>query len=233
MIPRRFFQIQAENKWLIRCFWEACPKLTFHHGLPGPVAVEFDQSLAHGWAAARYTRFSVHRPVPVALITLLLAAACGCRPGWFAPPPQRPSAAGPEPGSFASFVTMEDALADDYIVRDISAERGAFRWAFLHPELRFRVQDNRGLKFAAEIAIPEATFKDTGPVTIRIRIEGNPLATLSCPRAEKYRIEKPVPAGWVEPGKAVHVTFETEPRWVSPLDGAQLSFLLYSAGFIP
>ena len=127
---------------------------------------------------------------------------------------------------------MDDLLAEDYIVRDIAAERGLFRWAFLHPELRFRVRDNRNLKFAAEIAIPEATFKDTGPVSITILIGGNPLATLHCPRAEKYRIEEPVPAGWVTPGKSVHVTFEAEPRWVSPLDGAQLSFLLYNAGFI-
>ena len=128
---------------------------------------------------------------------------------------------------------MDDALADDYIVRDIAAERGAFRWAYLHPELRFRVPDSHKLKFAAEIAIPQATFKDTGPVTIRILIEGKPLATLRCPRAEKYRIEKPVPRDWVEARKVVQVTFETEPRWVSPLDGAQLSFLLYNAGFIP
>jgi len=163
---------------------------------------------------------------------MLLAAACGCQPGSFAPPPQRSSAAGWEPGNFASFVAMDDALADDYIVRDIAAERGVFRWAFLHPELRFRVSDSRKLKFAAEVAIPEVTFKDTGPVTITILIEGKPLATLRCPRAEKYQIEKPVPPDWVQAGKVVHVTFETEPRWISPLDGAQLSFLLYSAGFI-
>jgi hypothetical protein len=128
---------------------------------------------------------------------------------------------------------MDDALADDYIVRDISAEHGVFRWAFRHPELRLRVPEGRKLKFAAEVAIPEATFKDTGPVTISILIEGKPLASLHCPRAEKYRIEKPVPPDWVESGKVVLVTFETEPRWVSPLDGAQLSFLLYDAGFIP
>lgn len=174
----------------------------------------------------------MHRPLTLTLVTLLLGAACGCRPGSFAPPQQRLAAAGPEPGSFVSYVIMDDALADDYIVRDIAAERGAFRWAFLHPELRFRVTDNRALKFAAEIAIPEATFKDTGPVSIGILIEGKPLTTLRCPRADKYRIETPVPADWVAPGKAVHVTFETEPQWVSPLDGAHLSFLLYSAGFI-
>jgi hypothetical protein len=123
-------------------------------------------------------------------------------------------------------------LAEDYIVHDISSERGLFRWAYQHPELRFRIVDSRKFRFVAELAIPEATFKDTGPVTIRVLIAGNPLATLRCPQAGKYRIEKPVPSDWLEPGKAVHVTFETEPRWVSPLDGVQLSFLLFKAGFI-
>jgi hypothetical protein len=174
----------------------------------------------------------VHRPLPVALVALLLTAACGRGPGSFAPPPQRSSAATWEPGNLVSFVAMDDPLVDDYIVQDISSERGVFRWAYLHPELRFMVQDNRSLKFTAEIAIPQVTFKDTGPVTIKILIDGHWLTTLRCPRAEKYRIEEPVPSGWVTPGKAVHVTFETEPRWVSPLDGVQLSFLLYNAGFI-
>jgi hypothetical protein len=118
-------------------------------------------------------------------------------------------------------------------VRDIAGDRGQFRWAFLHPELRFRVLDNHALTFAAELAIPEATFKDTGPVAITVLIEGHPLATLRCPRAEKYRITKPVPPDWVTPGKAVHVTFETEPQWISPTDGAHLSFILYNAGFVP
>lgn len=184
------------------------------------------------WLAARYTRFSVQRPLLVALLTLL-PAACGPRPGSFAPPPQRPAVTHWEPGNFASFVTMDDELAVEYIVRDFSPDRGAFRWAFLHPELRFRILDDRKLKFAAEIAIPEVTFKDTGPVSIKILIDGNPLATLRCPRADKYRVEKAVPPGWLAPGKVVHVTFETEPRWVSPLDRAELSFLLYNAGFIP
>ena len=128
---------------------------------------------------------------------------------------------------------MDDATASDYFVRDISMERGVFRWAFQHPELRFRPTDNRKLKFTAEIGVPEATFKDTGPISITVLIDARPLTTLRCPRAEKYRIEKQVPAGWLAPGKVVHVAFETTPRWVSPLDGEQLSFLLYNAGFIP
>ena len=45
-------------------------------------------------------------------------------------------------------------------------------------------------------------------------------------------MEKPAPPGALSPGSEIHVTFEATPRWVSPEDGAQLSFYLRSAGFI-
>jgi hypothetical protein len=126
---------------------------------------------------------------------------------------------------------MDDPVAAEYIVRDISPERGYRRWAFLHPELRFRVQEARHLKFAAEFAIPEVTFKVTGPVTVNCSVNAHHVGSIRCPRPGDYRLEVAVPDGVVDPGKEVHVTFETNPRWVSPEDGAELSFFLRSAGF--
>jgi len=146
-------------------------------------------------------------------------------------PPQQSLALGQDPGGLGPFVTMDDPASDDYIVRDISPGRDHHRWAFLHPELRFRVKEAGHLKFAAEFAIPEATFKTTGPVTIAVAVDGNSLGDFRCDHAGDYRMEKPVPEGVLTPGKEVHVTFEANPRWVSPDDGAQLSFYLRSAGF--
>ena len=48
---------------------------------------------------------------------------------------------GPDPGGASAFVNMDDPQADEYLVNDISPERGFRRWAFIHPELRFRVKD--------------------------------------------------------------------------------------------
>ncbi len=127
---------------------------------------------------------------------------------------------------------MDDPKAEDYIVRDISPERGVFRWTFVNPELRLRVETNQNLKFTMEFAIPAATFKVTGPVTVSCAINGHPLASMVCPRADKYILEKPVPSEWVEARTPIHVTFHAEPRWVSPADGEQLSFLLFNAGFV-
>ena len=72
----------------------------------------------------------------------------------------------------------------------------------------------------------------TGPVTVSYAVNGRTLGTLRCDHAGDFKIEKPVPDGLIEPGKFMQVTFEANPRWVSPEDGAQLSFLLRSAGFL-
>ena len=77
----------------------------------------------------------------------------------YAAPPQRSLDLGPDPDGPQAFVNMDDPVADDYLVRDISPERGFRRWAFTHPELRFRLQDVSHLIFTAEFAIPEVTLQ--------------------------------------------------------------------------
>lgn len=167
----------------------------------------------------------------MAVIGCALATSCGRQPGAFPVPPQRSVDLGQDPGGLGPFVTMDDPAADDYIVRDISPARDHHRWAFLHPELRFRIKEPGYLKFAAEFAIPEATFKVTGPVTVAAAVDGKQLGAIRCDHAGDYRMEKPVPQGVLQPGKEVRVTMEAHPRWVSPQDGAELSFYLRSAGF--
>jgi hypothetical protein len=93
------------------------------------------------------------------------------------------------------------------------------------------VQDGRNLTFTAEFAIPEVTYKVTGPVRVSCAVNGRTLGSLRCDHAGDFRLEKRVPEGLVDPDKIVRVTFEAEPRWISSEDGAQLSFLLRSAGF--
>jgi hypothetical protein len=166
------------------------------------------------------------------VIGALLTVSCGREPGVYAAPPQRSIDLGADPDGPHAFVNMDDPVVDDYLVNDISPERGFRRWAFTRPELRFRLNDVRHLIFTAEFAIPEVTYKVTGPVTVSYAVNGRTLGAIRCDHAGDFRLEKPVPDGLVEPGKFVRVTFEANPRWISPDDGAQLSFLLRSAGFI-
>jgi hypothetical protein len=165
------------------------------------------------------------------VIGCALMAACGQRAGVYAAPPQKSLDLGPDPGGLKSFITMDEPISDDYIVRDISTDRGFRRWAFAHPELKFRVRDASHLKLVVELTTPAVTFNVTGPVTVSYAVNGQTLGTLRCDHAGDHRIEKAVPDGLVEAGKEIHVTFEAAPKWVSPEDGAQLSFMLHGAGF--
>jgi len=178
-----------------------------------------------------YSHF-VQGEILLVVMAASMTMGCGWKPGVYAVPPQRSLDLGRDPGGLGSFIAMDDPAAPDYIVRDISSERGFRRWAFLHPELRFRVREARHLTFAAEFALPEVTFKVTGPVTVSCALNGRPVGSIRCPHAGDYRLEAAVPDGLVSPDKEAHVTFEANPRWVSPEDGAQLSFFLRSAGFV-
>ena len=150
----------------------------------------------------------------------------------YAAPPQRSLDLGPDPGGLNAFVTMDDPVSDDYIVKDISPGRDFRRWAFIAPELRFRLKEPRHLNFAVDFAIPEVTYKVTGPVTVSYAVNGQTLGVAAVRPAWRF---PPGEAGAGRAGstggKQVHVTFQATPRWISPEDGAQLSFLLRSAGF--
>lgn len=165
------------------------------------------------------------------VIVALLSMSCGRQPGVYAAPPQLSTELGPDPGADMAFVKMDDPQAGEFLVKDISSDSGFWRWAFIRPELRFRVQNARNLTFAAELTVPEVTYKVTGPVTVTYAVNGKPLGALRCDRAGDFRIEKAVPDGVVESGKYISVTFDASPRWISPEDHAELSFLLRSAGF--
>ena len=177
-----------------------------------------------------YSHFVIHRVLLLAIVALL-TVSCGREGGVYTLPPQRSLDLGPDPSSALAFVTMDDPQVDEYLVNDISPDHGFRRWTFTHPELRFRLKDAHHLIFAAEFTIPEVTYKVTGPVTVSYAVNGRTLGSMRCAHAGDFRLEKSVPDGLVEPDKPIRVTFETNPRWISPEDGAQLSFLLRGAGF--
>src|SRR5262249_40548459 len=129
-----------------------------------------------------YSHF-VRREILLVVMFCLITAGCGRRAGGFPPPAQASLDLGPDPGGIGAFIVMEDPVAADYIVRDISQEPGYRRWAFLHPEIRFRVKETSHLKFVAEFALPEVTFKVTGPVTVSCAVNGHPLGSIRCDHA--------------------------------------------------
>lgn len=164
---------------------------------------------------------------------LLLLAACNRAPDIYQPPIQRQPLAGPE-ARLGSFINMYELSADAYIVQDISrtTEAGQWRWAYRHPKMRFFLRGIDKLRFVADVRIPETTFKDTGPVALRILINDRELEKLRFDQPGDRHIDKPVPAADLQAGAENFVSFETDKQWVSKDDGAVLSFVLTRAGFV-
>src|SRR5450756_1947286 len=136
-----------------------------------------------------YSHFVIYRLL-LLVIGALLTVSCGREPGVYAAPPQCSVGRGPDPDGPHAFVNMDDPVVDDYLVSDISPERGFRRWAFTHPELRFRLHDVRHLIFTAEFAIPEVTYKVTGPVTVSYAVNGRTLGAIRCDHHRDFRLEK-------------------------------------------
>jgi hypothetical protein len=159
-------------------------------------------------------------------------SACGRSPDTYAPPIQRQPLLGADAHIGAS-IAMDDPMADAYIVRDISkTTEGSWRWTYQHPELRFYLKQTSGAKLAVDFGVPEATFKDTGPVTITFRVNGHVLDKVLCDKPGNRHFEKAVPSAFLRAREDNFVAMEADKKWVSKDDGAVLSFLLTRAGFV-
>ena len=168
-----------------------------------------------------------------AFVLLALAAGCKRYPDSYAPPEQRQPLTIEEPPEFKPFITMSDSSAPLHFVKDIkpALESGAWRWTLKQPTLILSAPKERGLKFVAEVAVPEITFRDTGPVTITVTINGQKLDTFSFPKPGNRRLEKPVPDGWLKTAEENTVTMEIDKLWTARADGVQVGFILASVGF--
>ena len=167
-------------------------------------------------------------------LAALMLAGCRSMPETYAPPVQRQPLTAPAPaGSAGYFVSMSDPLAGTYIVRDVSAttEGGSWRWTYRRPGLRFFLPVTEHLKFTMDFAFPERLFRQTGPVTLTFRVNGQTLDTVRYEKGGHQRFEKAVPASMVRTGENF-VEIVPDRVWVSPTDGAALGFILSAAGFV-
>lgn len=172
------------------------------------------------------------RAAALSLCCALALAGLGCSKSEDWAPPQKAGGA-PEPAPIGDFVKMPDANAKAYFVRDVipDLQASAWRWVNKRPELQFRLASTENRKFAMDFALPEVTFKDTGPITITYYVNGRVLDKVKYTKAGNQKFEKAVPAEWLKKDAPNVVAAEVENAWVSPRDGIVLGFILVSAGF--
>ena len=116
------------------------------------------------------------------VLALLALALCSCRsmPDEYPPPEQRPSDEGYRPPA-PRVLNMDDPDAPSRFVRDISPGLAAnWRWTDQRPAVRIRVRSTENLKYTIDFTLPEATFKDTGPVTVTFTVNDHVLDRALC-----------------------------------------------------
>jgi hypothetical protein len=127
---------------------------------------------------------------------------------------------------------MADPNADAYLLQDV-AERGpgTWRWTYSHPVLRFWIPASPHLRFVLDYAVPERTFRETGPVTLTIHINGELLDRHRTESPGEQHYTRDIPAGIVHANAVNLVAIDPDPVWVSKADGGRLGFILSRAGF--
>jgi hypothetical protein len=131
-------------------------------------------------------------------------------------------------------LNMGDPDAPRFFVRDISdGLNGSWRWTEGRPAVRIRVRSGEKLKYSIDFTLPEATFKETGPVTIAFSVNEHVLERVRYEQQGMQHFEKPVPGEWLEAGKDAIVGAEIDKVWVSKGDGAKLGFILTRIGLTP
>jgi hypothetical protein len=170
------------------------------------------------------------------LPVLLCFAACSSKPEPGGAPAAQP-AIGMKTRSnpTKSMVLMNDPSVNDYIVKDVSEtlEGGSWRWAYDHPELRFQLKDTNNQKVEVHFSVADATFKTTGPVTVKFFVNNKPVGDMKIAKPGDYVFSKAVPADTLKTDDVTTVSAEARPVWTSPTDARHLTIILTQAGFVP
>ena len=157
--------------------------------------------------------------------------ACGNLPEPYAPPTQRPFFEAP--AEAPQIINMADADAESHFVQDISAELegNTWRWTSKRPTIRLRPGSNQKLVYSIDFTIAEQTFQQTGPVTLSLFVNDHLLDRVRYTSPGRRRVEKPVPAEWLERDQNATLAAEIDKLWMPPQrGGTPLGFILIALG---
>ena len=160
-----------------------------------------------------------------------LLCGCGDLPEPYAPPEQRPVFKAPPEA--ARILNMADADAESHFVQDIDAalQGNTWRWTGKRPTIRLHLNSRQKLVYSMDFVIAESTFQQTGPVTLSLFVNDHLLDRVRYATPGPRRIEKPVPAEWLEPDQNATLAAEIDKVWTPPQPGgAHLGFILIALG---
>jgi hypothetical protein len=163
----------------------------------------------------------------------LVLAGCG-RDLIFAPPPQKTLPAGPERPIVSGLIRMSDADADVYIGRDVLKDWLATRrWTKERPSFSIPINGETNRVIYMKFGIVDDTFRETGPVTIAMAVNGRELVAPRFEAAGDYEYRHAVPRELLKPSAQNSVELTIHPVYLAKRDGVKLGISLESIGLVP
>lgn len=180
------------------------------------------------------------RRAPAVICSLaLVCTGCTPTPSWYGVPAQhKPIVAdAPKPApvtEFGEYVRADENDAERYFVKDVRGLEGTWRWTATEPEFRFSLkQTNKPRRFHLELGINDRTFKQTGPVTLAVFVNGNEIGRPTFAAFGDHSWDKLVEPSYLLSGVENRVKIQVLNPWQSSDPEVRLGFVLRSVGFLP
>jgi hypothetical protein len=174
----------------------------------------------------------VARAAPLALLgSAVFLAGCDRLPETYPPPEQRHPVAGLDPDTNVLMVEMSNPAADVSIVKDIYGRSDpSWRWTSQTPTVQMLVLSTENLKFHADFAIWNDSFKVTGPVEIAFLVNDRPLDKIRYTTPGVKQFEKAVPFAWLSADAPTTLGMSIDKIYVAPTDSKKFGVILVRMG---
>ena len=121
-----------------------------------------------------------------------------------------------------------------HYLRDIQqgADPARWRWTFEKPAFLFYAPARAGVRFKMDFVIAGQTFKQTGPLTMTVRINGTELGRRVYRAPEDQTFEEAVPPEMLRADGVALVETTLDKYYIAPADGQRLGYLFVRGGFV-
>ncbi len=167
------------------------------------------------------------------MLSSLALAACITQPDIYAPPAQRKPLDQQTLVVTQPMLDMSDATIDSQLVADImrGPQTQPWRWTMQHPKIRLHLKSALNFRYHIDFALPEVTFKATGPVTITYYVNDQKLDSVRYDTPGQKSFEKPVPAGMLKEMSDNTLSAAIDKVWISR-DKTPLGFIVSRFGLM-
>ncbi len=116
------------------------------------------------------------------------------------------------------------------VVADILTPAAGWSWTGKRPTVKIRLQGRKQVHYEMDFAVADATFKQTGPVTVTFFVNEHALESILYSKPGPQHYEKAVPLEWIKADTDNLVGAEVDKFFTSPDDGVKLGLILNRIG---